>query len=343
MASIAAISRQTELFVATSSKHVAAEVSRKARASGLTTTVIQPIAAKIVEVLAKSPRAIIVLDAAPPADTWLAILTELRQHRSDARVVVFGCTADLQAVARAILAGASHFLVPATSNDEFASAISAVASGQQPTDQCVFGRVAAALPVATGNSGFVCGSGTRMSVDQAVKRCEQFGLSSHEIASCLRLDPADVEAITRQARKVPRVSPRLSHFAIGAAVLMLCGCSYVLTRLLFSAGVMRYRLSGVVTFDGVPVPRGTITFTSKRDGEHYSGYAGITDGKFDTQRDGKGHVGGSHAIAVIGFEESVAKHDEQASPAPLFEPIEWEEPLQKADAVLKIALPRSAH
>lgn len=65
----------------------------------------------------------------------------------------------------------------------------------------------------------------------------------------------------------------------------------------------RYDLSGAVTFDGKPVPRGYIVFrpdgSAGNDGP--GAQADIRDGKYATLP-GRGTIGGSHEIQVFGFD-----------------------------------------
>jgi hypothetical protein len=60
-----------------------------------------------------------------------------------------------------------------------------------------------------------------------------------------------------------------------------------------------FRVSGEVTHNGKPVPKGNIFFDPKVEGPQ--GYASIVDGKFDTAKLGKGVRGGSYDVRVNGF------------------------------------------
>ena len=51
-----------------------------------------------------------------------------------------------------------------------------------------------------------------------------------------------------------------------------------------------YRVSGVVTYAGKPIPKGLIFFDPKTDGPQ--GFANIVEGKFDTAQQGRGVRGG---------------------------------------------------
>jgi hypothetical protein len=61
-----------------------------------------------------------------------------------------------------------------------------------------------------------------------------------------------------------------------------------------------YRVSGVVTHAGKPIPKGVIHFDPKAEGP--SGFANIVDGKYDTAQQGNGVRGGSYDVRVNGFD-----------------------------------------
>jgi len=90
-----------------------------------------------------------------------------------------------------------------------------------------------------------------------------------------------------------RVSPRGSAaltLVLGLAVLAGCGPSEE----------KLYRVSGVVSYDGKPIPKGNIFFDPKVDGPQ--GYAHIVNGKYDTAAEGKGIRGGMYDVRVNGFD-----------------------------------------
>ena len=102
----------------------------------------------------------------------------------------------------------------------------------------------------------------------------------------------------------------------------------------------RYRISGVVTFRGEPVPRGSIQFIPVEpiDGKKIAGTATIIDGKYDTDVDGKGFSGGPQVVTVEAFDGNYIDED-----LPNGAPIEmgflkkFDLPVSK-DAVLDIEL-----
>jgi len=85
--------------------------------------------------------------------------------------------------------------------------------------------------------------------------------------------------------------------AFGAWSLVICllaGCSQE---------EKLHRVSGTVSFNGKPVPKGLIFFDPKEKGPQ--GFANIEDGKYDTSQQGKGVRGGDYAIRVNGFDGKV--------------------------------------
>lgn len=74
----------------------------------------------------------------------------------------------------------------------------------------------------------------------------------------------------------------------------------------------RYHISGMVTFKGVPLPSGQITFspdsTKGNRGDHQE-VVEITDGKFDTGVSGKGMAAGPVLISIDGYEKSLVNNE----------------------------------
>jgi hypothetical protein len=88
--------------------------------------------------------------------------------------------------------------------------------------------------------------------------------------------------------------------AIQAIGLMCCVLALGCAR-----GPQTYHVSGQVTFQGQPLPRGVIFFDPdpKRQNTGPQGYAYIKDGRFDTsQEDGRGVVGGAYIARIDGFD-----------------------------------------
>lgn len=92
--------------------------------------------------------------------------------------------------------------------------------------------------------------------------------------------------------------------------VLMAGCS--------DSGPKRYRLQGTVEFDGKPVPAGTVYFDpdSAKGNKGPQGYATIVDGKFDTEKGGKGHVGGPMRVRIVGLAAAGETRTNDDSPKP---------------------------
>lgn len=66
-------------------------------------------------------------------------------------------------------------------------------------------------------------------------------------------------------------------------------------------GPTRYHLSGKVTYDGKPVPKGFIRFDPAEGNPGPGSGAEIKDGEFETP-DGKGIIGGPHQVVITGWD-----------------------------------------
>lgn len=105
--------------------------------------------------------------------------------------------------------------------------------------------------------------------------------------------------------------------------------------------VERYRVQGVVSYEGRAIPQGTISFTTTREGKKYSGYAGIVNGRFDSYSDGKGHVGGEQTLLVIGGDTPTASEaGGEPTATATIGPVEWTEVFPSADVTLQLKLPK---
>lgn len=73
----------------------------------------------------------------------------------------------------------------------------------------------------------------------------------------------------------------------------------------------RFDLSGAVTFDGRPVPAGTILFEpdSSQGNKGPAGFAKIADGRFNTAASGKGTIGGPHVVRITGSDKATLFSD----------------------------------
>ena len=80
------------------------------------------------------------------------------------------------------------------------------------------------------------------------------------------------------------------------ACLMSLGCQ--------SKTSDRFVLSGDATYDGKPIPSGELIFTPDigRGNKGPQGKARIRDGKFSTENNGRGVVGGPHRVELRAFD-----------------------------------------
>jgi hypothetical protein len=86
----------------------------------------------------------------------------------------------------------------------------------------------------------------------------------------------------------------LAGLALG--LIFMAGCG--------EKGEKLYQVSGTVTYDGKPIPKGLIFFDpdpSKGTGG-MQGFANIQDGKYTTAVEGQGVRGGAYEVRVNGFD-----------------------------------------
>jgi hypothetical protein len=113
-----------------------------------------------------------------------------------------------------------------------------------------------------------------------------------------------------------------------ACALLAGGCSG-------NEGPKTYRVSGTVTFDGQPIPMGTIVFTPdfSKQNDGTQGVAAIKDGKYDTQvTGGMGTVGGPMKVSLTGL---------TAEERPLCQ-YDFDLDLPREDTTKDIEVPKSA-
>ncbi|QDT64932.1 hypothetical protein V22_21770 [Calycomorphotria hydatis] len=82
-------------------------------------------------------------------------------------------------------------------------------------------------------------------------------------------------------------------------ITLTCGCFGS------SDEIQKYSLSGEVTFQGEPVPRGQIRFIPDYNAGNQGPASTVTivDGRYET-RDGYGIVGGAYQVQIEGYEPS---------------------------------------
>ena len=105
-------------------------------------------------------------------------------------------------------------------------------------------------------------------------------------------------------------------------------------------GPSRYVVTGTVTYDGQPVPRGYVIFMPNNDKgtTGSTSRAKIVDGKYNTQGEGsKPPIAGELLIQVEGFGPEVP-NEEFAQP--LFETYTMEQKLEPRDQELNIDVPK---
>jgi hypothetical protein len=103
----------------------------------------------------------------------------------------------------------------------------------------------------------------------------------------------------------------------------------------------RYHFSGTITYQGKPIPKGTILIdpdiAAGADGPQ--GFAEIEQGEFDTRRGGQGHGGGKVVLRIHGGDGSPLAGEEAPHGKPLFTPIEVALELPHAESKRDLALP----
>lgn len=106
-----------------------------------------------------------------------------------------------------------------------------------------------------------------------------------------------------------------------ASTWQWCGVAVALVGLLVigcgKGGAARYDVSGSVTYEGQPVPVGSIVFEpdGSKGNSGPSGHAQIKDGKYDTTlEDGMGTVGGPHVVRIVGLDGKPAGELTQGTP-----------------------------
>lgn len=101
-----------------------------------------------------------------------------------------------------------------------------------------------------------------------------------------------------------------------------------------------YNVSGMVTFNSKPIPKGQIFFDpdATKGNTGTQGFATIINGKYTTAEKGQGVRGGAHVVRILGFD------GKEANEAPfgqfLFPEYVLNKDLPKADAELNVDVPK---
>lgn len=125
----------------------------------------------------------------------------------------------------------------------------------------------------------------------------------------------------------------LSRLAL-VCLLLTCGCG--------EKGTRRYHVAGKVTFEGKPVPAGTMIFSPDlaKGNDGLQGYAEIRDGYFDTRRSGKGGPGGAVVVRIEGFDGKPI--EDYPFGKPIFAAFQVEVELPRQDATKDFEVPAAA-
>lgn len=116
--------------------------------------------------------------------------------------------------------------------------------------------------------------------------------------------------------------------------------SWILALVVFSGceqGEKLYRVSGKVTHQGKPIPKGLIHFDPQADGPQ--GFANIVDGSYDTAQQGQGVRGGAYNVRVNGFDGKEA--NEAPFGQPLFPEYTGTKDLPEADSTYDLDVPKA--
>lgn len=119
---------------------------------------------------------------------------------------------------------------------------------------------------------------------------------------------------------------------LGLTGLWALGCSEVQP--------VRYHLSGMVSFQGQPVPRGRIFFVpnTAKGNSGVAGYAEIVDGIYDTADHGEGGPGGEVTVRIEGYQHG----SDNKVGRPLFLNYQTDITQPQSTAVMDFAVPTSA-
>lgn len=116
-----------------------------------------------------------------------------------------------------------------------------------------------------------------------------------------------------------------------SAAVLVC-CSLLVLGCAKSDGLERFQLSGTVTYDGQPVPKGEIQFTpNSREGNPGPGtFLKIENGHYGTAP-GKGVLGGPYGVRIVGYDGKA--NSESDLGVSLFKPFSEKVDLPKEDSI----------
>lgn len=222
------MSQGTVILVATHNKHLPSHIDRKVKCVGMSAVAVPPVAEAIQQHVAEAQSRVVIIDAHQSIPDALTLARLLADTCPMVKVVILGRNNDLSLVAHALVARVSEVLLDTTPMEEFGDAIARLLAGKPASEESLLGRVRANFPVPTGEADrFTTACGHRLTTEEAITRCDQFGLTADEIGSHLGVPLTSVEQITRKARTSPKpslVSDALSSIlpdANGASVDLL--------------------------------------------------------------------------------------------------------------------------
>lgn len=130
-----------------------------------------------------------------------------------------------------------------------------------------------------------------------------------------------------------------SHRRVSAGMLATALAAILLTAGCGTDGPPRYHLSGSVTHGGEPIPSGSVMLTpdSSQGNSGPAVSVEIQDGKYDTRREGLGHVGGPHRVTVTALDGQIS--DEFSAGMPMFPDYEFQFDLPTEDSVQDLDVP----
>jgi len=113
-----------------------------------------------------------------------------------------------------------------------------------------------------------------------------------------------------------------------------------------SDGPPRHKLSGAITFNGEPIPAGSLTLSpdSSQNNSGPGSTAKIAGGKFSTEK-GKGIVGGPYQIVVQGYDGIPVEIEGEGTDErgkELFPPYTLQVDLPEEDGTVELNVPASA-